>query len=137
MQFIVRTDGASRGNPGKAAAAIVIASEDGVIWVQDSKYLGIATNNFAEYQAVKMALERLTSDFHERLPAQASFISDSQLVVNQLMGRFQIKNPELKKIYLEIKQLEKQVGEVKYSYAPRAENFLADKLANMALDAEG
>ncbi len=133
-KFIIHTDGASRGNPGNAAAAYVIQTDDGVIWVQDGHYLGIATNNFAEYSAVKMALERLIKDFSKHLPAQVEFKADSQLVANQLSGIYKIKHPELFKLYQQVKALEPQVGEVTYSYTPRANNFLADKLANIAID---
>jgi ribonuclease HI len=133
-KFIIYTDGASRGNPGHSAAGIVIKTEDGVIWVQDGKYLGTATNNVAEYSAVIFALERLISDFSNILPASVEFIVDSMLIANQLSGNFKIKNETLKELFLKVKQLEQKVGLVTYTYTPRANNVLADKMANQAID---
>jgi ribonuclease HI len=134
MNFIIYTDGASRGNPGHASCGIVIQSPDGVIWVQDGKYLGIATNNVAEYNAVLWALERLVADFAKHLPTKVEFRLDSQLLANQLSGNFKVKNPNLQILHAAVKGLESQVGQVTYTYTPRANNFLADKMANIALD---
>lgn len=133
-KYIIYTDGAARGNPGPAAAAFVIQGEDGVIWVQEGVALGHATNNKAEYTAVKIALERLVKDFASSLPASVELRSDSMLMVNQLSGNYQVKNEELKALYESVKALEKSVGKVSYVYTPRSNNFLADKLANQALD---
>lgn len=134
MNFIIYTDGASRGNPGHASCGIVIQSPDGVIWVQDGKYLGIETNNVAEYNAVLWALERLSTDFAKHLPTTVEFRLDSQLLANQLSGNFKVKNPTLQVLFTRIKNLEPQIGKINYIYTPRANNFLADKMANMALD---
>lgn len=137
MNFIIYTDGASRGNPGHSAAGIVIQSEDGVIWVQDGKYLGAdLTNNLAEYHAVLWALTRLSTDFTKHLPTKIEFRLDSQLLANQLSGKFKVKNPNLQILHRQIKELEPQVGKVSFIYTPRANNFLADKMANLALDRE-
>jgi ribonuclease HI len=133
-KFIVFTDGASRGNPGLAAAGIVIKTEDGVIWVQDGKFLGTTTNNVAEYSAVIFALEKLVADFSNVLPAKVEFIVDSMLIANQLSGTFKIKNEGLKELFIQVKQLEQKVGQVTYTYTPRANNVLADKMANQAID---
>lgn len=134
MKFIVQTDGASRGNPGPSSAAFVIKSDDGLIWAQEGVYLGIGTNNNAEYTAVKCALERLLKDFSRFLPTEIEFVGDSLLIISQLSGKYKIKNDNLKVLYNQIKDLEKQIGTVTYTYTPRANNFLADKLANQALD---
>lgn len=134
MNFVIYTDGASRGNPGRSAAGIVIQSADGVIWVQDGKYLGLMTNNQAEYQAVLLSLQRLIKDFTRHLPTKVEFRLDSQLLTNQLSGSFKVKNPQLKSYFDQIKLLETRVGKVEYRHTPRANNFLADKLANLALD---
>ncbi len=136
QKFIIQTDGASRGNPGHAAVGFVIKTGEGLIWVQDGHYIGMTTNNVAEYTGVVMALERLIKDFSKFLPADVEFIADSQLVASQLAGKFKIKNENLKELYNKVKELERQVGKVTYTYTPRANNFLADKLANMALDAQ-
>jgi ribonuclease HI len=134
FKYLIFTDGASRGNPGPASCGYLIKSEDGVIWVQDGVFLGNATNNYAEYMGVKHALERLIADFSAKLPTQVILKADSQLVVRQLSGQYKIKNLELKLIYDQIKELEKKVGNISYQHIPRSENFLADRLANMALD---
>lgn len=133
-KIIINTDGAARGNPGPAAASFVIKDEDGSVLFEEGKHIGTATNNEAEYAAVKLALEKLADKFPSMLPASIELRSDSQLIVNQLSGRFKIKNERLKVFVDHIKQLEKQVGKVTYFYIPRAENFQADYLGNIALD---
>lgn len=132
--FIVNCDGASRGNPGQSAAGIVIQTTDGVMWVQDGIYLGVLTNNEAEYQAVYKAFERLLADFRRDLPAQIEVRVDSLLIASQLSGKYKVRNEKLRVYYLQIKEMEKTLGQVKYVYTPRAQNSLADKLANIALD---
>lgn len=133
-KYLINTDGASRGNPGQAAAGIVIQTADGVIWVEEGIYLGKMTNNEAEYQAVILALTKLKNDFAKHLPAEVVIRADSQLVVSQLSGRFKIKNSNLKTLHKEVKSLEAEIGQIEYLYLPREKNFLADKLANLALD---
>lgn len=133
-KFIIFADGASRGNPGPASAGFIIKSSDGVIWVQDGLYLGTATNNVAEYSAVKLALKRLIDNFSNILPVEVEVRVDSQLIARQLAGLYKIKNPTLKTIFADIKQLEELVGKINYIHIPRNQNFIADKLANQALD---
>lgn len=133
-QFILHSDGASRGNPGPAAAGIVIQTPDGVIWTEEGIYLGVLTNNEAEYKAVILVFSKLLSDFNKHLPTKVELMADSQLIINQLSGKYKIKNENLRLLYKEVKILEKNLGEVKYTYIPREQNFLADKLANLALD---
>lgn len=133
-KFIIYTDGASRGNPGESSVGFVIKDGDGVIWHQEGVYLGKATNNFAEYMAVKLALERLIQNFSNTLPAQTELRVDSLLIASQLSGIYKIKNKSLKQIYDQIKLLETQVGPIIYKQIPRSENFLADRLANLVLD---
>lgn len=133
-QFVIYTDGASRGNPGEASCGYVIQTKDSVIWVQDGKYLGVATNNVAEYNGVTEALGRLVKDFSKDLPTEVEIRMDSKLAVEQLSGRYKIKNDNLKELALKVRELEKKIGQVQYLHVPRAQNFLADKLANMVLD---
>lgn len=133
-KFIIYTDGASRGNPGQSSAGFVIKDVDGVIWHQECVYLGKATNNFAEYMAVKLALERFIKNFRHTLPARIEFRVDALLIASQLSGIYKIKSQSLKQIYDQIKLLESQAGIIIYKQIPRAENFLADRLANLALD---
>lgn len=133
-KFIINTDGASRGNPGEAAIGLVIQNEEGQILFRGGKRLGIATNNEAEYSAVKEVLEKLKADFTGDLPALVEIRADSQLIVQQLSGNFKIKNPRLKILFDRVKCLELEVGRVYYTYVPRAQNSLADEQANLALD---
>lgn len=133
-KFIIFADGASRGNPGPASAGFIIKSLDGVIWVQDGLYLGTATNNVAEYSAVKLALNKLIDNFSNFLPVEVEVRVDSQLIARQLSGLYKIKNPTLKTIFTDIKLLEELVGKINYAHIPRNQNFIADKLANQALD---
>lgn len=133
-KYIVYADGAARGNPGPAAAAFVIKSDDGVIWTQIGKFLGRTTNNFAEYSAVLEALKKLKSDFLKYLPGEIEVRVDSQLAARQLSGRYKVKNKVLKVLYDQIKVLEFDLGKVSYKHVPREENFLADRLANKILD---
>lgn len=133
-KLVINTDGGSRGNPGKAASACVIKDSRGELLYKGGVYVGLATNNEAEYQAVKFALKVLADKFPQHLPAGIQIKADSQLVVNQLCGKFKIKNPRLKVLIEEIKKLEGEVGEVDYTYIPRSENYEADRLVNEILD---
>lgn len=126
----VYCDGGARGNPGPAASAFIVKDESDCVVYQEAKKLGHATNNVAEYTAVKMALDWLSQES----PTMASFYLDSLLVVNQLNGIFKIKNETLGRIALKIKQLENKLGKVTYQHIPREKNKLADSLVNRALD---
>lgn len=136
------TDGGARGNPGPAAAAFVVVGDDGRVVAREGKFLGETTNNVAEYQAVILAWEYVVNS-ESALPAgrrltadsQVDFFLDSLLVVNQLKGKFKIKERKLRELAGEVKRLERKVGmEGDYVYIPRKENHLADKLVNQVLD---
>lgn len=133
-KIIINTDGASRGNPGHAAASFIIRSSAGDILKSQGKYLGWATNNEAEYMAVKLALECLKNNLTDIIPAEIEVRADSLLVASQLAGKYKIKNERLKVFYNQIKEVEKKIGSVIYTYIPRDQNIEADKLANLALD---
>lgn len=126
-------DGGSRGNPGKSAAAFVV-EENGKIIYSDSKYLGIATNNFAEYSAVLLALTWLVEN---KEPANKNiiFILDSELVVKQISGVYKIKNEKLRIIFFEIKKiLENLENKIVFKNVSREKNTSADFLVNQKLD---
>jgi len=133
QSFLVYTDGASRGNPGKAAAGFLIFDLDKNLIHKEGDFLGIATNNEAEYQAVILALKTL-----QNLKAKkADFFLDSMLVVKQLKGEFKIKEPRMGKFYLEIKNLINTLGLVaKFTHIRREQNKEADELVNEILDNE-
>lgn len=132
MILTIYTDGASRGNPGRASYGFVISENDKKIY-EEGKYIGIATNNIAEYTAVLKALEYITKTFSSK-SLTLKFFMDSRLVAEQLSGRFKIKNANLKIIFDQIRTLEIALGEISYTHVPRAQNSAADKMANLALD---
>jgi len=124
------TDGGSRGNPGPSASGFVILDMEDTILVDKGVYLGITTNNQAEYMALKFALEEC---LHMGI-LEAQVYLDSLLVVNQMKGIFKVKNRDLWPIHDAIKQLEKKFNKVSFSHVPREFNKLADAAVNRALD---
>ncbi len=136
-RLTIYTDGASRGNPGLAASGIHIVDETTSETVVDLGFaLGIATNNVAEYQAVLHAVEWLLA--HKELLADdihISFRLDSSLVVSQLIGLWNIKDPKLQQLAGEVREhLHQLPGTHTFEYIPREENTYADRLANDTLD---
>ncbi len=120
------TDGGSRGNPGQAACAYVVFDDAGNIRQSCGKYLGVATNNEAEYQGVIEALTALKD-------LELSFFLDSLLVVNQLNGLWKIKEPRLRELLLKVRALENN-RKITYTHIPREQNTTADLLVNETLD---
>lgn len=130
-KLAIYADGGSRGNPGPSAGGYVILTADEEhILEQGGKFLGVTTNNQAEYQAVKLALEAARK-FH---PQEIDFYVDSLLVANQLNGVFKVKNKELHPVHESIKQLVEEFDQVKFSHVYREHNKLADKQVNIILD---
>ncbi len=134
--MIIYCDGGSRGNPGPAASAFV-ATKDDVVISKEGKYLGIETNNFAEYTAVLLATEWLVKQKALQVlqVEQVIFNLDSQLVERQLNGVYKIKSEKLKLIYDQIKLLIIDSSlQVKFQWGYRSKNTLADSLVNETLD---
>lgn len=130
-KIVVYTDGGARGNPGPAGAGIVII--DGAKKDETKQFLGERqTNNWAEYEAVVIALGRLLE--LAKNGRDLEFRLDSQLAVEQLKGNWKIKEPELKKQAAQVRGLLKDFGTVTFTYVPRGENKEADRLVNEALD---
>ncbi len=132
----VYTDGASRGNPGLSGAGIIIFDEDGKVIKEEMKFLGVMTNNAAEYSALIQSLDAIRNINNDtKINNEVRFYSDSLLMVNQITGRFKVKDPGLSKFYTEFISIVKNM-KLKYSaeHIPRNENKLADKLANRAID---
>ena len=127
---VVYTDGGSRGNPGPSASGFVIYGKDGELLFEGGKYLGITTNNQAEYQAVKLGLEKAL-ELNARV---VSFRLDSQLVANQLTGVYQIKNRDLWPIHESIKELIMRFKKVTFTHVRREFNREADAMVNKILD---
>lgn len=134
-KIIVYCDGGSRGNPGKSAAAFVVKI-NGETVKSGSVFLGIATNNVAEYGAVILALDWLVENSDIRCQASdIGFVLDSQLVVRQLTGVYKVKNKKLKELFIKIKNLENQLGtKIYFTSVSREKNILADSLVNQELD---
>ena len=132
MKITIYTDGASRGNPGPSSYGFSIRDNKGKLLHDEGRYIGIATNNFAEYSAVLNAFKHIQKNLPNVL--EINFFMDSKLVVEQLSGRFKIKSPNLRILISEIKNLEKNFGKITYKHIPRELNSYADLLANKALD---
>lgn len=124
----VNIDGASRGNPGLSAIGIIVKHND-VTLIEHCEYLGIRTNNQAEYESLRRALEICS-----QLDKQITIYSDSELLVNQRNSKYKLRNQELKVISRDISILEKNFERILYKHVPREKNGKADKLANRALN---
>jgi ribonuclease HI len=127
---IIYSDGGSRGNPGPSAAAFVIMNDQQQVVDSGGEYLGITTNNQAEYHGVRLGLERAI----ELGITSFEFRIDSMLVVNQLKGMYKIKNRELWPINERIVTLLSQFKHAKFKHVPRELNQQADSLVNKLLD---
>lgn len=133
-KLIIYCDGGARGNPGPAASAFVVTRDQKVIY-KNYEYLGVATNNQAEYKAVIMALSWLTKNANFFHSEEVVFVLDSQLVAQQLSEIFKVKNENIRSLFLTAKNLEKKVEQKTfYTFVPRSKNKLADFLVNKALD---
>lgn len=130
---VIYSDGGSRGNPGPSAAGFVIMNEVGEVVSEGGAYLGVTTNNIAEYQAVYLGLERA----QELGVRRVDFRMDSQLVANQMNGLYKIKHPDLAVIHHRIKELAAQFDKVTFSHVKREYNKLADGVVNKILDQHG
>ena len=127
---IIYTDGASRGNPGPAAIGAVIKDGQGRVLGKISRRIGRTTNNQAEYQAVIAALEEAV-----RLGVAGVVIkSDSELVVEQINGRYRVKNLALKPLHQRVRELQSLFQSFAIASIPRRQNTEADRLSNAALD---
>lgn len=124
------TDGGSRGNPGDSACAYVICNMDGTVVEKSGYYIGMATNNQAEYYGFKKGLERARDLGIDKI----SLYSDSQLVVNQMNGVYKVKNQELAPLHQEVTQLAAGFEKISFTYVPRELNKIADKEVNRILD---
>lgn len=128
--IVIYTDGASRGNPGPASLGIVVYSESGKTVFECSEKLGNQTNNFAEYSAVKRALEISV----EKNIKKITLKTDSQLLVRQMIGQYKVKSASIRPLFLACSELAKKVPEIEFMHVRREFNKRADALANLALD---
>jgi ribonuclease HI len=133
-KLFVYCDGGARGNPGPAASAFVVI-QNGKIIHKESKYLGKATNNVAEYGSVLLALIWLFKNHKSSVGLQIIVNLDSELVTKQMSGLYKVKNAKLKEMYVKGKGIESKMStKILYKWTPRDKNRLADFLVNKELD---
>jgi ribonuclease HI len=131
-KLITYSDGGSRGNPGPSASGYVVMDENNNVLIDKGVYLGLTTNNQAEYTSLKLALE----DALKLGASEVDVFMDSLLVINQMKGVFKVRNRDLWPIHNSIKELATKFKKVTYQHVPRELNKLADAAVNRALDEE-
>jgi ribonuclease HI len=129
-EWLLMVDGAARGNPGEAGCGAVICDETGAVVKELCRYLGKATNNVAEYEALIMGLEGVLALEVKELRVR----SDSELLVRQLNGIYRVKDEKLKKLHRKALGLLQQLKSYRIVHVMREHNRLADRLANRAID---
>ena len=132
-EFCIHADGASRGNPGESGAGAVISDSRGRTLKELKAYLGVASNNGAEYQAAILALERA----FELGAKRVTLFLDSELVVRQLRGEYRVREPHLKSLHQKARETLNRFSQYSILSIPREENRRADQLANEAIDQRG
>lgn len=130
MRLKIYTDGGARNNPGPAAIGVIIKNEQNQILKKISKYLGVTTNNQAEYYAVIEAL-KVALGFKVEI---INIYLDSQLVAEQLNRKFKIKDKDLAPLFVQIWNLSLKFKKITFNHIPREQNKEADKLVNQCLD---
>jgi ribonuclease HI len=126
----IYTDGASRGNPGYAGIGAVILDANGSCLMELSEWIGIATNNEAEYIALIKALEAAKG-----LGArEVNVLADSELVVRQMKGIYAVKSPRLRPLFMKARRLKHEFAKFEICHIQRDENAHADMLANLGID---
>ena len=129
-RLTIFTDGVARGNPGDGGFGVVIKGKDGILMEEIGGYLGVTTNNFAEYSGLVAALKASL----KYQPAHIEIYSDSQLVVRQLNGLYRVKSESLLPLHKEARRLMSLLGNIAVFYIPREKNKEADALANKVVD---
>ena len=132
-EIIIYTDGGARGNPGPAAIGIVIGAP---VNKNYSEQIGKTTNNVAEYKAVIFALKKAKSLLggSKAIETKIEIRSDSELLVNQLNGKYKIKDEDLQPLFIKVWNLKQDFLRVQFVHVPREKNKEADRLVNQALD---
>ena len=134
QKIIIHTDGGARGNPGPSGIGVVIANDKQETLKEFSKYLGNQTNNFAEYEALILALTEVKKMLGEAARDAAIEVRmDSELVVRQCMGIYKVKEPTLKEQFAKVAKLREGLS-LTFVHVRREQNKRADELANEAMD---
>ncbi len=128
--IIVNVDGASRGNPGESGVGVAIFDKDSNLINEAFDYIGVATNNIAEYKALILGI-KLSAKYNAK---RILFKADSELMVKQIKGEYKVKNAQLKLLFTEAQSLLKKLPNWKIKHVPREENMEADLLANKGVD---
>ena len=123
-------DGGARGNPGPSGFGALVQDADGAVLAELSEFLGIQTNNFAEYSGLLAVLDYALTHNHRRLRV----VSDSELMVKQIQGKYQVKSPILRPLYDRARKKIAQLEAFEIVHALRHKNKDADRLANQAMD---
>ncbi len=131
-KIIIYTDGGSRGNPGPSAIGVVIGAK------QYAEFIGVGTNNEAEYKAVIFALKKAKALFGKKVikSVEVEVKSDSELLIKQMNGEYKILEPKIQALFLQAWNLKIDFGKVKFVAIPREKNKLSDRLVNEALDSQ-
>jgi probable phosphoglycerate mutase len=127
---IANIDGGARGNPGPAAYGVVIRNSKGEILTELSDYLGLQTNNYAEYSGLLAALEFAVNKKYLSL----KIFSDSELLVRQMQGRYKVNNPTLQELFARAQSMVKKLERFSIEHVLRERNKEADRLVNKVLD---
>ena len=130
MKARLFTDGGARGNPGPAAYGFVLEADDGTVLASHGEAIGIATNNVAEYSGL---IEALTVAGDEGA-TEVEIVSDSELLVKQMLGEYKVKHPNLIPLYDKARSLARRFRRFSIRHTLRAGNKAADRLANLAVD---
>ncbi len=132
--LIIYTDGVSRGNPGDAGIGVILKDSSGKVIDEIGRYIGIATNNIAEYSALVAALKSAV----KHKARSIEIFSDSELMVKQMNGEYRVKDGDIAVLFKEaqtfLKKVKGQGSRVVFTHIPREENKEADKLANKAVN---
>jgi ribonuclease HI len=128
--FILYSDGASRGNPGNGGGGAVLYDGSGTVIATVKRYLGVCTNNEAEYRALMLGLEEAL----KREIKNLTIFLDSELLVRQIMGIYRVKNKNLQGLMHEVRKLLSRLDTYTVEHVMREKNRVADSLANEAID---
>lgn len=130
--IFTNSDGGARGNPGLGGIGVIVREDEKILTKYSAKIGKFVTNNIAEYEALIKALElasRFTKD-------ELTCVLDSELVVNQLLGKYKVRNPHLMPLFLKVQKLQENFKSIKYVHVSREDKFqvIADGLLNEELD---
>ena len=131
MSLVIYSDGGSRGNPGPSAYAIVV-TKDGKVIHEHTEFLGINTNNYAEYRGLIAAIGKAL----ELKEDSVEFIMDSELVIKQMRGEYKVKSPNIRELHEDAKAMSSLIPNVKFTHVRRENEFVsrADALLNAEMD---